>query len=610
MIRSRILQAVFFTLAFSSLNLSQSERKFEANAAAQNYAQRTVRTMTIDEKIGQMIHIGINARFANRESAYFTDLRRHVVENKIGGIVFFGAPVYETAVLGNKLQRLAKIPLLYSVDAETGIGMRFDDTLNFPWAMALGATRDASLARDMGVITAREAKALGFHQVFAPVVDVNNDPLNPVINVRSFGEDPTLVAEFGAAFIRGVQSQRVLATAKHFPGHGDTAIDSHRGLPTIDLSIDRLRAVELPPFKAAIDAGVASVMVGHIALPQIDNEAIRPLKDYKGGDAERGAEIVDSASTIPATLSRKIQTDLLRNELGFKGLIVSDAMSMSGLTLYFDQGEAGVRAILAGTDILEKPADIDAMIRGIRQAVASGRISQKRLNESVERILAWKHASGAVARRTVEIDAIDRVVSGAVSERLADRIAEKAITLVRHDKASLPLNQTKSLAVVGISNGFDGASTMSPMVASLRRSGFRFTPRYAQENSSATAWSELSRSIDDNETVLFGLYGRVRSGAANSTGIPQRGIELVRTAVASGKRVIVVSFGNPYVLSEFPNAENYIVAYGEQPNLQSAAARAIAGEIGIYGKLPISLPEGHPIGHGITLHRIDRLTRN
>lgn len=595
----RIIHSIVFILAISTSLLAQV--RFEPDAAALNYARRMSRTMTVDEKIGQMIHIGINARFANRESPYFTELRRHVVENKVGGIIFFGAPVYETAVLGNKLQRLAKIPMLYSVDAETGIGMRFDDTLNFPWAMAVGATGDAELAREMGEITAIEARALGFHHVFAPVVDVNNDPRNPVINVRSFGQDPRAVGRFGSAFIRGVQSQRVLATAKHFPGHGDTNVDSHRGLPTIDITWERLREVELPPFRSAIDAGVASIMVGHIALPQIDAEVIRPLKDYRGGDAEPGAEIVDGASTIPASLSKKIQTDLLRNELGFKGLIVSDAMSMSGLTLYFDQGEAGVRAILAGTDILEKPADVEAMIRGIREAIRTGRITIARLNESVERILAWKFASGAIRKPTVDIDAIDGIVSGRRAGILADRIAERAVTLVRHDGSSLPIKRDGRTAVIGVSNGFDGTATMATLINTLRRSDVKFTSQYVQENSMPTQWNAATSAIDEAETVVFGLFGRVRSGAANSTGIPQRGIDLVKSALDSGKRVVIVSFGNPYLLTEFPNAANYIVAYGEQASLQRATARAMIGEIEFNGKLPITLSEGHKIGEGLKL---------
>ena len=214
-----------------------------------------------------------------------------------------------------------------SLDAETGIGMRFEDATNFPWAMAVTATGNPDFARRMGVITGREAKAIGIRHVYAPVLDVNNNAANPVINVRSFGEDPEDVANFGVAFAQGIQSQQVIATAKHFPGHGDTNVDSHRGLPIIELPKSRLDSLELFPFKKAVDAGIGSIMIAHIALPQIDDEEIKPLRNFTITEAEAGAELVNQKATIPATLSAKVQTGILRNEMGFKGLIVSDAMA-------------------------------------------------------------------------------------------------------------------------------------------------------------------------------------------------------------------------------------------------------------------------------------------
>src|SRR5437867_2955410 len=362
-----ILIAVFTGGSFVSTATAQSPMtgRFTPSKKAWKWADKQLKQMSVEEKVGQLVHVGINARFANQDSATFKELKRQVVENKIGGIIFFGAPIYETTMMINRAQEMAKIPLLMSLDAETGIGMRFEDATNFPWAMAVGATGNPDYARRIGEIAGREAKAIGIQHIFAPVLDVNNNAGNPVINVRSYGEDPQAVAKFGTAFINGIQSQHVIATAKHFPGHGDTAIDSHRGLPIIDHSRASLEKTELVPFRAALKDGVASIMIAHIALPQIDPEEIKPLKEYKGVDSEAGAEIVSQKATIPATLSEKVQTELLRKELGFNGLIVTDAMSMSGLTLYFTQEEAGVRAFLAGADILEKPADADAMIRGL-----------------------------------------------------------------------------------------------------------------------------------------------------------------------------------------------------------------------------------------------------
>lgn len=563
-----------------------------------------VKKMTVEEKVGQLVHVGINAKFANQDSPFFKDLQRQVVENKVGGIIFFGAPLYETTVLANRMQQFAKLPLLMSLDAETGIGMRFEDATNFPWAMAVTATGNPDFARRMGVITGREAKAIGIRHVYAPVLDVNNNAGNPVINVRSFGENPEDVGTFGTAFAQGIQSQQVIATAKHFPGHGDTNIDSHRGLPIIELPKSRLDSLELLPFKKAVEGGIGSVMIAHIALPQIDDEEIKPLRNFTITEAEAGAELVNQKATIPATLSAKVQTGILRNEMGFKGLIVSDAMGMSGLTIYFNQEEAGVRAFLAGTDILEKPADVDAMLRGLTAAVKSGRISAERLDDSVRRQIAWKHELGSFKERMTPIDQMDRLVSGPDSTTLTDEIATKAITLVRNEGGIIPINPNQKIAVLGISNGVDGTLTMSSMVSTLRGSGLKFTPAYVQENTTAEQVAAAEKAVKEANTVIVGLYGRVRSGAKNSVGIPDNGAKILKDLLASGKNVVGISFGNPYILSSFPELKTYIVAYGDMASLQRASARAIMGSQPMTGRLPISLPGLYPRGTGIQFNPV------
>jgi len=575
--------------------------RFEPSKKSWDAAGKLVKKMTVDEKVGQLIHIGINARFANQQSPFFKDLQRHIVENKLGGIIFFGAPIYETTHIANRMQEAAKYPLLMSLDAETGIGMRFEDATNFPWAMAVTATGNPEFARRMGVVTGREARAIGIQHVYAPVLDVNNNAANPVINVRSFGEDPEDVARFGVAFAQGIQSQKVIATAKHFPGHGDTNVDSHRGLPIIDLPRARFDSLELVPFKRAVDAGIGSIMIAHIALPQIDGEVIKPLKEYQGGDAEAGSEIVSETAYIPATLSAKVQTDILRKEMGFKGLIVSDAMSMSGLTIYFTQEEAGVRAFLAGTDILEKPENVDAMLRGLKAAVASGRIPMSRLDESVTRQMAWKHELGLFKNRFTPLDQIDRIVSTPDVTQLTDEIANAAITLVRQGEGDLPLDRSKKIAVLGISNGFDGGAVMNPLASMLRSNGLRFTQAYLQENSLQAQVDAARKAVNEADTIVVGLYGRVRSGAKNSVGIPENGAAILREALAANKRVIGISFGNPYILMSFPEMKTNLVAYGDMPSLGRAAGRAILGLQRITGKLPISLPGLHPRGTGLSL---------
>lgn len=576
-------------------------QKFEPSKAAWKWADKRLKDMSVEEKVGQLIHVGINAKFANQDSEYFQGLKRQVVDKKIGGIIFFGAPIYETTILINRMQELAKVPLLMSLDAETGIGMRFEDAVNFPWAMAVAATGNPEFARRMGVITGREARAIGVYHVYAPVLDVNNNAANPVINVRSYSEDPETVAQFGVQFIQGIQSQNVLATAKHFPGHGDTNVDSHRGLPIIDHSLASLEKTELVPFRAAIEGGVSSIMIGHIALPQIDGEEIRPLKEYKGGDAQPGAEIVSQKATIPATLSEKIQTELLRKDMGFNGLIVTDAMSMSGLTIYFDQAEAGVRAFLAGADILEKPADVDAMINGIVAAVKSGRITESRLNDSVRKILAWKYELGLVKNKITPIDQIDKIVSGKESDQLADEIAAKAITLVRNDDNAIPLDRTKRIVVLGLSNGFEGENTMSSLAQGLRQAGVKFNGMLLQDNSSPEQIARARELTSRADIVIAAMYGRVRSGARNSVGVPDAGAAILNDLLANNKKVIGVSYGNPYVLTSFPQLKTYLVAYGDMSELQLATVKALFGLQDITGHLPISLPGLYSRGTGIQL---------
>jgi beta-N-acetylhexosaminidase len=370
-----------------------SAYKREPSSKALKWANEQLRKMSLEEKIGQLISVGVNATFLNQDSDAFRSLKHDIEDNKVGGIILFRGPVYESVILVNRMQQLARYPLLISADLEAGAGMRFDDTVNFPWNMAVAATGNPDYARRQGEITAREARALGVHQIFAPVVDVNNNAANPVINVRSYGEDPADVARFAAAFTEGAQDAGAIATAKHFPGHGDTAVDSHRGLPEINVSRERLNNVEFVPFKASVNAGVGAVMVGHIALPQIDATTVKPLPENlksKPIDTDQNGEIIDEKAAMPATMSPVIG-HILRNDLKFDGMIVTDALSMSGLTIYFTPEEAAVRALEAGADMLLKPANVDASFSGVLQAVKSGRLTEQRVEESARRILAAKN---------------------------------------------------------------------------------------------------------------------------------------------------------------------------------------------------------------------------
>jgi beta-N-acetylhexosaminidase len=578
---------------------------------ALKWADSELKKMSLDEKIGQLIYVGVNASFLNRESDAYKALRRQVEEQHVGGIILFASPVYESVILVNRMQQYARRPLLISADFERGVGMRMGDTTDFGWVMATGATGNPDYARRMGEITAREARALGVQHVLAPVADINNNAENPVINVRSYGEDPVEVGRYTAAFIKGAQEGGVIATAKHFPGHGNTATDSHRGLPILEFSLSDLNKLELVPFRAAIEAGVGSVMVAHISLPRLDATPIIPLpRKTENKPAYADKEIVVENATMPATLSPAI-TGLLRRELNYEGLIVTDALDMSGLTIYFKQDEAAVRAVLAGADMLLKPEGADASVpaRGLREAVRSGRITEKRIEESVRRILAAKYDLGLVRERITRIDEIDVSVSTRDALKLTREIAERAITLVRNDARLLPLHNLKQDARIfnlAITNGEDRLWVANSFTGAMTRSGRQMETIVLDERSSELEVQKALEKAQGADLVIASLYGRVRTGQTASIGLPEPGVRALKSLLARDAPVIGISFGNPYLLQYFPELKTYMIAYGDMPALQQASARALLGEADITGRLPITLPSLYARGTGIQMKARER----
>jgi beta-N-acetylhexosaminidase len=563
--------------------------------------------MSLEEKAGQLISVGVNARFLNQESAEFKELRRQVERNHVGGIILFRGPVYESVHLVNRMQQLARTPLLISADLEAGSAMRFEDATGLPWNMALGATGNPEYARRHGEVTGREARALGIQQIFAPVADVNNNAANPVINVRSFGEDPAEVARFVSAFVEGAQAAGVIATAKHFPGHGDTAVDSHRGLPVIDVGRARLDSVELVPFRAAVRSGVGSVMTAHIGLPQIDPTQISPLpRDAIVRPAYAESEVFAEKAVLPGTLSPVI-TGMLRKDFGFDGIVVTDAMDMSGLTIYFKQDEAGVRAVLAGADMLLKPAEPDAMLRGLLEAVKAGRLTEKRIEDSARRILAAKFDLGLARQRLTPLEEVDRLVAGPDALKLADEVAERAVTLVRDDAKLLQRAEGSGLRPgarvfnLAITNGEDRFWIANPFASQLGRSGAKAETVVLDNRSTEEEVRAALERAQKADVVVAAMYGRVRSGATNSVGLPEQGARVLSALLEKKVPVVGVSFGNPYLLQNFQGLGTYVVAYGDMPSLQRAAARALMGRAGFSGRLPITLPGLYPRGTGIQL---------
>lgn len=621
--RARILLVSLLSLGllFSALVSAQGnkyqpvDRKLSKQDEA--WIRKTLKSLTLDEKIGQMIMADANVVFWNRESEEFKKLQHQIVDNKVGGVLVFRSEVLPTALSANHWQAMAKVPLFVSSDLEMGMGMRFDDTPWWPPNMAVAATGDPNWARLQGAATALQARAMGVNWLFAPAVDVNNNPDNPVINVRSYGEDPAMVATFAKAFIEGAQGAGALACAKHFPGHGDTATDSHIGLPVVDVGKDRLMNLELIPFREAIEAGVAGVMSAHIALPQIETELaapVRKLDEREAAAAEFTSQTESDAArvTLPGTLSPKILTGLLREELKFNGLIVTDAMNMAGISARYTPAEAAIKAIKAGADMIEKSPDIDAAVAGIKQAVVGGEISEARINASVERILRAKAALGLHRQKLVDLNEVDRVVNDPKLLAIADQIAEHSITLARDEQKLLPVNPTgKKLFNLTFTDEEDRAIT-KPFVDELLKRDVNVESFTINARASETEINDVLDKLEASkpDVVIYSVAVRARSGKG-SVALPAVGKRLAEELIKRRLPVITISFGNPYLLLAIPDSPSYLLAYSPFPVSQRAAAKAILGEIGIGGRLPVSLPALYPQGHGLKVEKfVSKLNRD
>ncbi|HEY2091761.1 MAG TPA: glycoside hydrolase family 3 N-terminal domain-containing protein [Thermoanaerobaculia bacterium] len=556
-----------------------------------------VADLSTDEKIGQLFVPDAYGVYMSSSSYAYERLERFVKERHVGGFVWFLSNVYENALLTKRLQAMSRVPLFVASDLEAGMGMRFADTWYWPPAMAIAATGDPSLAEREGKQVALEAKSVGINWILAPVGDVNVAPDNPVINTRSFGEDPNDVSRYVQAFIRGVHSEGLLATAKHFPGHGDTKTDSHRALPILDVTRERLDRVELVPFRAAIAADVDSVMMGHLAVPALDPTPA-PFVSAEQRDNRYAADVNEAPhnATLPATISKPM-IDLLRNDLRFHGLVVTDAFDMGGLTEHFDAGEAAVRAIEAGEDVILMPANTDAAMDGVKKAVESGRIPMSRIDASVQRILdAKSRVSFAVADPDVIFDTVD----SEESRKIASEIATKAMTLVREESGALPIAKNARVVLVTVSDFPEIANPLAELDRELKKELATPPPVFMLDARSVDAdAAPIADAAKNADVILLGLAIRARSGAGQIAvpAVAQRMIEKLASLPA---KKIAIAFGTPYLLREVPSISTYICAYGPQPVLQLAAARALFGETKFTGKLPVTIPGFYDRGHGIT----------
>ena len=573
----------------------------------ERWAQKTLHKMSTEEKVGQVFTVFVRAEFLNVDNPEYLGIRDTITKYHLGGFtmtVRWDSPFlyrnqpFEAAELLNRLQQDSKLPLLISADFERGVTMRLYGATEFPHAMAFGAAGKLEYAEAFGRITAQEARAIGVHWNFFPDADVNSNPANPIINTRSFGEDPQQVGDLVAAYIRGAHANGMMTTVKHFPGHGDTATDSHLGVAQVTGNLARLKSVELPPFQKAIAARVDSVMVAHVSIPALDSDP-----------------------NHVATTSPAIVTGLLRNQLGFKGIVVTDALDMAALTQLYaaNIGRAAVDAFKAGNDVLLIPADLDASYHAMLEAVRSGEISQAQLDASVLKILRAKASLSLHLARLVNVEALSRLVGKPQNLALGEQIADDAVTLVRDNGKLLPLKSHGTGApVLPYQRVEEVRDTVVAIIFSddMRTEAGRAWERqlrfrvpdthvmYVDPRVAAAMTDDVLKTVTNARTVIAAVYevpvpGRV-ADAKDAVGLSDAGEVLLQKVLASAAdRTVVIAMGNPYLAQDFPAVQNYLCTFSNATVSENSAVKALFGEIAIQGHLPVSIPNIASRGAGI-----------
>jgi beta-N-acetylhexosaminidase len=606
----RILAALLVSLTLAVPAVAKEKPKHAAPALIElthdreKWAEKTLRKMTVEEKIGQLFMVWCRASFLNVESPEYLLWRDEMIKYHVGsfamtvhvdGPFLLRSEPYEAAELLNRLQHDSVLPLLFAADFERGVATRLMGTTNFPHAMAFGADGKAEDAEMFGRITAQEARSVGVHWNFFPDADVNSNPANPIINTRSFGEDPKQVGDLVSAYIKGAHEGGMLTTVKHFPGHGDTATDSHLGVASVNVDKTHLESIELPPFRQAIAAGVDSVMVAHVTVPTLDPDP-----------------------NHVATISPSVVDDLLRKQLGFHGLVVTDALDMAGLTHLFanDIGRAAVEAFKAGNDLLLIPADLGASYDAMLKAVRSGEIPRQRLDESVLKILKIKASLGLNETRGVDLSAIASTIGRPENLAFGQQVADSAITLVRDNGKILPL-KSKGTIKTGLPY-MTREETHNQAVAVLfsddmrtesgRAFGREFRARipdahviYVDPRTAAGMSEEVLKAVDEAQTVVAAVYVIPTAGkVGNSVSMADATGTLLQQLLShAAAKTTVVAMGNPYLASDFPSIENYVCTFSNASVSEIAAVKALFGEIPIRGHLPVSIPNIAERGAGL-----------
>ena len=555
---------------------------------AADTARRWLESLSPEERVAQLVMVPFYGDAPNPRSREWQQYEGLVRELRVGGMIVLNrvregaverADPYQMAAFLNRMQRLARLPLIVAGDFERGASMRMTSTVPFPHAMAYAAAGDLEGVRRLGLATAREARAMGVHWVFAPDADVNNNPDNPIINIRSFGEDPQQVARLVRAFIEGARSDpsnQVLVTVKHFPGHGDTATDSHIGLGVVEASRERLDQVELVPFRAAIEAGVDAIMTAHLAVPALEPER------------------------IPATVSRRIMTGLLREELGYQGILTTDAMDMQGLAQMFPPGEAAVRALEAGNDLLLIPQDPRAAVRGVLEALRIGRLSRERIDRSVMKVLEAKIRLGLDQQREVAIERIPDALLDPGDFESARAAARGAVTLVKNEGNRIPLkNPGKSCWFILSGSRFStqGLGLLEELRSRKIRNATLLDPQLPESEFAAHANSAAAC-----ETVVLAAYVTASAYRGNVE-LAGKYPAFVKMLLAGGRPVALIALGNPYLLRAYPEAAAYLAAFSTARVSEEAAVRAVLGEAPVTGRLPVTIPGLAPAGFGIKIEK-------
>jgi len=608
---------VFIIIFVLLINTASAKDKYlkpqpvQLDRNGEKWAEKTLRKLSLEEKIGQLFMVRVEAEFLNVNSPEYQRLQETIRNYHVGsflmtvraeGPFLYKNEPYEAAELINRLQKESKWPLIVAADFERGLSMRFNGATEFPAAMAFGATGNTTYAEDFGRITAEEARAVGIEWNFFPDVDVNSNPANPIINVRSFGGDPAQVGTFAAAYIRGAHAGGMLTTAKHFPGHGDTSTDSHLGLAQVTGDLAHLQSVELPPFRDAIHAGVDSVMVAHLTVPALEADPTRV-----------------------ATTSSKVIEGVLRHQLGFQGLVVTDALEMAGLTRLYvkNPGREAVDAFKAGNDLLLIPANLDVCYHAMLQAVESGEISEGRVDASVLKILKAKASVGLDKAKFVDIDSVAQVVGKPENIARGRQIADDSITLVRDNGRVVPLKkygtQTPAISYHKAAGEVRGTAVVI-FTDDIRTTAGREFDRqlaahipvanvfYVDGRVAAAISPEVLAAVDKSATVVAaadvapvaGKAEMVNGVLQNSVALPEASGKLFRQILDhAAERTAVVSLGNPYLITDFPKIQNYICAFSNTTISQESSVKALFGEIPIHGHLPVNIPGVAERGAGI-----------